>query len=111
MQSNFIWNGVSKMNMNDLERNLKEVSGRDDNKQQMRAIAHWLNRIKNSDNGIYRCWNEDEVPSLTKVERMKLITLTEGDSDEKIGTVHARLTRDGEQLLDEFTHAGFFMKA
>jgi|SRR3989344_210550 len=98
------------MKTNELEKILENMTGKSDNGRQVRAIAHWLNRIKHAPDGVYKCYEDEEVPSLLKISELGVITLTEGEKDERIGTVHVRLTHAGEQLLDEFTKTGFFVK-
>lgn len=99
------------MKIDEIKKILGEMTGRQDNDKRVRAIAHWLERVRTSDGGVYRCYDEEEVPSLMRLAEMGLLSLNEGERSEKIGTVHAKLTHSGEELCKEFAAAGFFVKA
>jgi hypothetical protein len=98
------------MKLDELDQIMRTLSGHKDNKKQLRAVAHWLKKVKDSKGQKYISYNDEELPTLIKLSELKLITIQEGSSDEKIGTVHIELTEDGKELYHEFFQTGYFLK-
>lgn len=102
---------VIKMNVDELDQVLRGITGSKDTKNHLRAISHWIKRIKDSKNSEYVMFDDTELNSLVKLQELKLITITEGEKDEKIGVVHVKLTESGMQLYKDFFKTGYFLKA
>ena len=99
------------MNVDELDQVLRGITGSKDTKNALRVISHWIKRIKDSKNNEYVMYDEVELNSLLKLQELKLITIKEGDKDEKIGVVHVKLTESGQQLYKDFFKTGYFLKA
>ena len=98
------------MNVDELDQVMRGMIGSKDTKQPMRAISHWIKRIKDSKNGEYIMFDEVELNSLLKLQELKLVTITGGTKDEKIGVVHVKLTESGSDLYKDFFKTGYFLK-
>ena len=98
------------MNVDELDQVMRGMIGSKDRKQPMRAISHWIKRIKDSKNGEYIMFDEVELNSLLKLQELKLVTITGGTKDEKIGVVHVKLTESGSDLYKDFFKTGYFLK-
>ena len=99
------------MNVDELDQVIRGMTGSKETKQPMRVISHWIKRIKDSKNSEYIMYDEVELNSLLKLQELKLITITEGGKDEKIGVVHVKLTESGSELYKDFFKTGYFLKA
>lgn len=99
------------MNVDELDQVMRGMIGSKDTKQHLRAISHWLKKIKDSKNGEYIMYEESELASLQRLQELKLVTITEGTKDEKIGVVHVKLTESGSELYKDFFRTGYFLKA
>jgi len=99
------------MNVDELDQVIRGMTGSKETKQPMRVISHWIKRIKDSKNSEYVMYDEAELNSLLKLQELKLITITEGGKDEKIGVVHVKLTESGSELYKDFFKTGYFLKA
>lgn len=99
------------MNVDELDQVLRGITGSRETKQPMRVISHWIKRIRDSKNGEYVMYDDSELPSLQKLQELKLVTVTPGAKDEKIGVVHVMLTESGQELYKDFFRTGYFLKA
>lgn len=99
------------MNVDELDKVLRGITGSKETKQHLRIIAHWIKKIKDSKNGGYIMYDDVELKSLIKLAELKLVTITEGSKDEKIGVVHVKLTESGQELYKDFFKTGYFLKA
>lgn len=99
------------MNVDELDQVIRGITGSKETKQPMRVISHWIKKIKDSKNGEYVMYDEAELNSLLKLAELKLVTITEGAKDEKIGVVHVKLTESGSELYKDFFKTGYFLKA
>lgn len=99
------------MNVDELDQVLRGVTGSKETKQHLRVVSHWIKKIKDSKNGEYVMYDDVELNSLLKLAELKLVTITEGGKDEKIGVVHVTLTESGRELYKDFFKTGYFLKA
>ena len=99
------------MNVDELDQVLRGITGTKETKNHLRSISHWIKRIRDSKNSEYVMFDEAELNSLVKLQELKLVTITEGGKDEKIGVVHVTLTESGQELYKDFFKTGYFLKA
>ena len=73
-------------------------------KERMRAIAHWVNRIKKE--GSYSTNIPKEISALEKLRDMGII-----HTEWKGGEVMAALTAKGKRLDKDFFQKGYYIRA
>ncbi len=79
---------------------LESLTGKKDNKPQLKAIAHWMRKVKES-KGEY-IHTEGELPMLEKLVHLGLIKM----SKESHNIVNVELTGSGKELHDSLALAG-----
>lgn len=99
------------MNVDELDRVLRGITGSKETKNSLRVISHWIKKIRDSKNSEYVMFDDIELDSLIKLQELKLVVIKEGAKDEKIGTVHVTLTESGTELYKDFFKTGYFLKA
>lgn len=97
------------MNVDELDQVMRGLTGKKDTKNQLRAISHWIKKIKDSKD--FMTYEESEISSLQKLQELKLVEIKEGEKGERINTVHVTLTESGQQLYKDFFKTGYFLKA
>lgn len=99
------------MNVDELDQVLRGVTGSKETKQHLRVVSHWIKKIRDSKNSEYVMFDEAELSSVQKLQELKLVAITPGGRDEKIGVVHVKLTESGAELYKDFFKTGYFLKA
>ena len=97
------------MNVDELDQVMRGLTGKKDTKNHLRAVSHWIKKIKDSRD--FTTYDDSEIKSLIKLQELKLIEIKEGSNEERINTVHVTLTESGQQLYKDFFKTGYFLKA
>ncbi len=95
------------MNVEKLEKMLKELTGEKDVKPFMKTVAHWTKRIKSSDNRFVTD-NHRESEALKKLSELRIVKLDIKPKD-IFEEVTASLTDDGKELSEDFFMKGFYL--
>ena len=95
------------MDVEKLEKLLRELTGQKDVGPFMKTVAHWTKKIKASNNRFVTD-NHREAESLKKISELKIIEITIKPK-ELYEEVTASLTKEGEELSTDFFMKGFYL--
>jgi len=95
------------MDVEKLEKILKELTGEEDVKPFMKTVAHWTKRIKSSDNKFVTD-NYREGEALKKLSELRIVKLDIKPKD-IFEEITASLTEDGKELSEDFFMKGFYL--
>jgi len=93
------------MKVRDLKNQLENTTDKGNVNRYLISISHWLKRIFDSDKGQYATRDFGEIDTLENLANFGIITLRKGSGD----TIVAELTKDGRELLQDFTGLGYYL--
>ena len=93
------------MKVRDLKNQLENTTDKGSINKHLTSISHWLKRIFDSDKGQYATKDFNEIDTLENLANFGIVSLKKGGGD----TIVAELTKDGRELLQDFTGLGYYL--